>query len=108
MLRTVPPHDLTAACYGSGIDLCDLAELTGISERDLVSFSEGRLALSACDRLVIIVALSNTMPEGWEGPRAASDPRHVALSLAALKCLREEAEAEERRGGVASAEVIRT
>jgi hypothetical protein len=94
VLRFVPPHDLTATCYERGIDLCDLSWFTGISEKDLASFSSGRLALSARHRLVIIVVLTHTMPEGYDLPREI-DPDVKAQTLMALDFLRTEAEQEE-------------
>jgi hypothetical protein len=60
MYRTVPSHDLAGECERScGGSLRELSLRTNISEYELREFSAGRLALSAMQRLHIIVEVAH-------------------------------------------------
>ena len=68
MIRTVPPHDLVAACEECGIELCDLVTGTGLSEETLLGFAKGEIGLSAELRLGIVLFLedrSHALPDLW-------------------------------------------
>ena len=113
MIKTVPPHDLRAACESCGIELCDLATGTGLSEETLLGFARGEVGLSAEDRLGIILLLEereHALPDEWAPWRKnfASDARSLAQrarashSRKALDALCEELREEirqEREGG---------
>jgi hypothetical protein len=58
MHRTVPKHDLDAACNACGLgDIDALAERSGIPVEALRAFADGEASLSALDRLRIVCIL---------------------------------------------------
>jgi hypothetical protein len=82
MLKKVQPHDLATLCEELGTTVENVALRSGLSEAELRGFAKGDIALSAEQRLSVLVALYSAarMHDGF-------DEIHERLLTANRRCL---------------------